>query len=196
MSPRGKAIHGVDEQLFAAAERVLTHAGPHGLTSRAITDEAGCAKGVLHNHFGDLDGFLAAYVIDRSARLAERARKLVQLAGTGTVLDNLTEATVALFGPPALAVSSLVISRPEVAHRLYQDRAAEPVLHEIQTAFAEYLDAEMRLGRIASGTDASTLAYTVFASAHQLFFSDAGRPVARDRIRPILRSLLAGVTAD
>jgi AcrR family transcriptional regulator len=194
VSPRGKAIQGVDEQLFAATERVLARTGPSGLTSRAITDEAGCAKGVLHNHFGDLDGFLVAYVVDRSARLADQARKLVHLAGTGTVLDNLTEAALALFGVTALAVSSLVISRPELAHRLYRERAAEPVLHEIQSALAEYLEAETGRGRIAPGTDTGTLAFTVVASAHQLFFSDAERSIARDRIRPILVSLLAGVT--
>jgi AcrR family transcriptional regulator len=196
MSPRGKAIHGVDEQLFAAAERVLAHGGPSGLTSRAITDEAGCAKGVLHNHFGDLNGFLAAYVVDRTARLAERARELVHLAGTGTVLDNLTEATIALFGPPALTISRLVMARPEVANLLYQGRSAEPVLNEIQLALTEYLDAEMRLGRIASGTDTATLAFTVFASAHQLFLSQAGQPMGRDRIQLIVRSLLAGINTD
>jgi AcrR family transcriptional regulator len=194
VSPRGKAIHGVNEQLFAAAERVLARSGPSGLTSRAITDEAGCAKGVLHNHFGDLDGFLAAYVLDRSAHLADKARTLVHQAGTGTVLDNLTDATVALFGPPALAISSLVISRAEVAQRLSHGRAAEPVLHEIQAAFTKYLDAERGLGRIAPGADTSTISFTVFASAHQLFLSDTQRPIARDRIRQILLSLLTGVT--
>jgi AcrR family transcriptional regulator len=43
------------EQLFGAAERVLLRDGPNGLTSRAVTAEAGCAKGVLHRHFADVD---------------------------------------------------------------------------------------------------------------------------------------------
>jgi AcrR family transcriptional regulator len=196
VSPRGKAIEGVDEQLFAATERVLARVGPSGLTSRAITDEAGCAKGVLHNHFGDLIGFLAAYVVARTAQLAQRARGLVDLAGTGTVLDNLTDATVTLFGPPALAISRLVMSRPEVANLLYRERSAEPVLHEVQVGFTEYLDAEMRLGRIASGTDTATLAFTVFASAHQLFLTSADRPIGRDRIEQIIRTLLAGTATQ
>jgi hypothetical protein len=35
--PRGAAIPEVCEQLFAAADRVLTQTGPAGLTTRAIT---------------------------------------------------------------------------------------------------------------------------------------------------------------
>jgi AcrR family transcriptional regulator len=196
VSPRGKAIPAVDEQLFAATERVLSRTGPGGLTSRAITDEAGCAKGVLHNHFGDLEGFLAAFVLDRSAHLADRARRLSSLAGTGTVVDNLMAITVDLFGPTALAISSLVISRPEVAQRIQAEHAGgAPVLHEIQAAIADYLNTEMRLGRIKVGTDTGSLAFTVFASAHQLFFSQIGTPIHSGRLRPILVSLLAGVTA-
>jgi AcrR family transcriptional regulator len=74
--PRGVAIPDVPQQLFDAAERLLLRDGPGGLTSRAITDEAGCAKGILHNHFADLDGFLAAFVVDRSRRIAEHAKQL------------------------------------------------------------------------------------------------------------------------
>ena len=54
---RGVAIPEVREQLFAAADRVLTRTGPAGLTTRAITAEAGVANGVLHRHFRDLDSF-------------------------------------------------------------------------------------------------------------------------------------------
>ncbi|MER7370837.1 TetR family transcriptional regulator, partial [Nonomuraea wenchangensis] len=49
--PTGVALRDVRQQLFDAAERVLLRAGATGLTSRAVTDEAGVAKGVLHRHF-------------------------------------------------------------------------------------------------------------------------------------------------
>lgn len=197
MSPRGKALPAVDEQLFSATERVLARTGPAGVTSRAITEEAGCAKGVLFNHFGDLEGFLAAFVIDRSNRLADSARMLLPLVGTGTVLDNLVEGTVALFGPPAMAISSLVISRLGVAQRLRtQHDSAASVLREIQSAIADYLAGEQELGRILAGVDTATLAFTVFASAHQLFFSEPGRPISPDRMRLILVSLLAAVISE
>jgi AcrR family transcriptional regulator len=123
VSPRGVAIPDIREQLFAAAERVLARNGPSGLTSRAVTDEAGYAKGVLHNHFDDLDGFLAAFVINRSRRLASSAHGLVSLAGQGTVADNLTDAAMSLFGSSAAAISSLVVSRPSLVQRLREERS-------------------------------------------------------------------------
>ena len=46
-----------------AAERILLRDGPQALTSRAVTTEAGCAKGVLHRHFADFDDFLAELVL-------------------------------------------------------------------------------------------------------------------------------------
>ena len=65
--PRGVAIPEVREQLFAAADRILGRAGPAGLTTRAITAEAGVANGVLHRHFRDLDAFLAEFTASRPA---------------------------------------------------------------------------------------------------------------------------------
>ena len=88
--PTGVAIRDVREQLFDAAERVLLRDGPSALTSRAVTTEAGCAKGVLHRHFADFDAFLAELVLDRVARLDGQAAALRESAGTGTVAGNLT----------------------------------------------------------------------------------------------------------
>ncbi|MGC4893881.1 TetR/AcrR family transcriptional regulator [Micromonospora sp. DT31] len=53
------------QQLFDAATRVLTRGGVAALTSRAVTDEAGVAKGVLHRHFADFDAFLVDLVLER-----------------------------------------------------------------------------------------------------------------------------------
>jgi AcrR family transcriptional regulator len=196
VSPRGKPIPTVDDQLFDATERLLVRSGPGGVTSRAITDEAGVAKGILHNHFGDLDGFLTAFVIDRSARLADSARTLIPLAGSDTVLDNLADAMAGLFGLTALAISSLVISRQEVAQRIRaQHGGGASALHEIQDAIAGYLAEEKRLGRITAGTDTDTLAFTVFASVHQLFFTGGGQTIPTPRLRQVLASLLGGATS-
>ncbi|MFD0891089.1 TetR/AcrR family transcriptional regulator, partial [Streptosporangium algeriense] len=86
--PTGVALQDVRQQLFDAAERVLLQDGANGLTSRAVTTEAGVAKGVLHRHFEDFDAFLAELVQDRVARLAGQAATLRDSAGTGDVAGN------------------------------------------------------------------------------------------------------------
>ena len=120
--PTGVAIRDVREQLFGAAERVLLRDGPNALTSRAVTTEAGCAKGVLHRHFADFDAFLAELVLDRIARVDGQAAALRDSAGTGTVADNLAQALTDLFGSVAVAIVGLVISRDELRARLRQAR--------------------------------------------------------------------------
>src|ERR1700753_3994886 len=97
--PTGVHLRDARQQLFDAAERVLLRDGPSGLTSRAVTDEAGCAKGVLHRHFPDFDGFLVDLVLDCAALLETKAEALRASAGTGLVTENLARALTALFGP-------------------------------------------------------------------------------------------------
>ena len=118
--PTGVAIRDVREQLFAAAERVLLRDGPHALTSRAVTAEAGVAKGVLHRHFADFDAFLAELVLDRIGRIDGQGAALRDAAGTGTVAGNLTSALTDLFGSVAVAIVALITFRDDLRARLRQ----------------------------------------------------------------------------
>jgi AcrR family transcriptional regulator len=129
--PTGIAIRDVREQLFDAAERILLRAGANALTSRAVTTEAGVAKGVLHRHFEDFDAFLAELVLDRIGRIEARSRALRESAGTGAVVDNLTAALTDLFGTIALRIVGLVIARDALRARLREARGGGvPVLRE------------------------------------------------------------------
>jgi len=129
--PTGVAIRDVRDQLFDAAERVLLRDGPNALTSRAVTTEAGCAKGVLHRHFADFDAFLAEFVLDRAGRVDAQTIALLGAAGTGTVAGNLAGALTALFGSAAVAVVALITSRDELRARLRETMpAGVPVLTE------------------------------------------------------------------
>src|ERR1700754_2064848 len=118
--PTGVHLRDARQQLFDAAERVLLRAGPDGLTSRAVTAEAGCAKGVLHRHFTDFDAFLAELVLDRIDRMDAQAAALLDSAGTGTVAGNLVDALTALFGSVAVAIVGLITSRDGLRARLRQ----------------------------------------------------------------------------
>jgi AcrR family transcriptional regulator len=191
MSPRGVAIPELHEQLFAATDRLLERAGPAGLTSRAITEEAGVAKGVLHNHFADLDGFLVAYAVDRIRALAARAEQLEALAGQQTVTANLTEAAMTLFGPTALTVSRLTLARPSLLGRIIDAFASgSDQLGPVEAAIASYLDAEQKLGRVNASLDTKTLALALVGSVHHLFFTRPGQPLERAAVERIVAALL------
>jgi len=197
LSPRGRAIPGVREQLFQAADRLLVRAGPTALTTRAITSEAGVANGVLHRHFRDLDTFLAEFAADRLQAIADTAAALPARAGQGTVIGNLTDATLALFGSSALALVNLVASRPALGTALEHVTTAGSGLGDVEKHFAAYLEAEKKLGRIAAETDTQTIAFTLLGSVHHLMVTNpAGLPDLPYRVRRIAEALAAGMQPD
>jgi AcrR family transcriptional regulator len=192
--PTGVAIRDVREQLFDAAERVLLRDGPDALTSRAVTTEAGCAKGVLHRHFADFDAFLAEFILDRVNRMDSQAAALLDSAGTGTVVGNLADALTAVFGSVAVAIVPLVTFRDELRARLRQTwPAGVPVLTEAVVMIASYLTFERGLGRIAAHADIDTLAPTLIGAAHLLFADRKGTPPEAAAVRKMVTTVLAGV---
>jgi AcrR family transcriptional regulator len=195
VSPRGVAITDLPEQLFRAADRVLVRDGPSGLSGRAITREAGCATGLLYNHFGDLDEFLAQFVLDRLRLASERAAELPGRAGAGTMVDNLTDAALSIPGSGGLAMMALVLSHPSVAARLRQSAGAGAQgLQTIAEAFAAYLEAEKEIGRVASQADVEALALGLVGAIHHLWLTAAGAALDRRQVRDVLAALLAGAT--
>lgn len=195
--PTGVAIRDVRGQLFDAAERVLLRAGPDALTSRAVTAEAGVAKGVLHRHFDDFDDFLAAFVLDRIDRLAPQAAALRESAGTGTVAGNLASALTALFGSVAVAIVPLVTFRDKLRARLRRAwPAGVPVLTEAVVMVASYLTAERGLGRIATDADVDTLAPTLIGAGHLLFADRTGAPPEAEAVRRMVTTVIGGVLQE
>jgi AcrR family transcriptional regulator len=195
--PTGVHIRDARQQLFDAAERVLLRAGPSALTSRAVTMEAGCAKGVLHRHFADFDGFLADLVHDRVARMDAQAAALRESAGTGMVVDNLTGALTDLFGSVAVAIVSLVIFRDELRARLRQATPTGiPLLTEAAAMIASYLAAERDLGRIAAAADIDTLAPMLLGSGHLAFADRTGAPPEAEAVRKMVTTVIAGVVQE
>ena len=195
--PTGVAIRDVREQLFDAAERVLLRDGPNALTSRAVTTEAGCAKGVLHRHFDDFDAFLAEFVLDRVGRMDPQAAALRESAGTGTVVGNLTGALTALFGSVAVAIVPLITFRDELRARLRRAwPAGVPVLTDAAVMIASYLSAERELGRIAADADVDTLAPTLIGAGHLLFADRTAAPPEAGAVRKMVATVIAGVTQE
>jgi AcrR family transcriptional regulator len=204
--PTGVAIRDPREQLFDAAERILLRDGPNALTSRAVTTEAGVAKGVLHRHFADFDAFLAELVVDRIARIEHQATALCDSAGTGTVTGNLTDALTDLFGSVAVAIVALIISRDNLRARLRQappDDPARPrqagpsgvpLLAEATAMIASYLTIERDLGRIAPDADVDTLAPMLIGTGHLLFAGYADTPPEPAAVTKLVSATLASVS--
>ncbi|MFV2171637.1 TetR/AcrR family transcriptional regulator [Actinomadura sp. LOL_016] len=191
--PTGVAIRDVRRQLFDAAERVLLRDGPSALTSRAVTTEAGCAKGVLHRHFADFDAFLAELVRDRVAGIDAQAAALRDAAGTGTVAEHLTAALTDLFGTVAVAIVGLVTSRDELRARLRRERpTGVPVLAEATAMIASYLAAERDRGRIPADADVDVLAPTLIGAGHLLFADRTSAPPEPDAVRKVVAAVVTG----
>ncbi|TDO52004.1 TetR family transcriptional regulator [Kribbella sp. VKM Ac-2571] len=189
--PTGVAMRDAREQLFDAAERVLLRDGPEALTSRAVTAEAGCAKGVLHKHFTDFDGFLAELVLGRIRRLDDQAEALLKAAGQGSVVDNLTTMLTDLFGSVAVAIVSLTISRDGLRARLREAvPTGVPILSEAGQAIRDYLAAEQTYGRIRPGANIDVLGLTLIGSSHMMFADRTGtRPTAAE-VREFVASVV------
>ncbi|MFJ5953049.1 TetR/AcrR family transcriptional regulator [Streptomyces noursei] len=195
--PTGVAIRDVREQLFGAAEQILLRAGPNALTSRAVTTEAGCAKGVLHRHFADFDAFLAELVRDRIGRIEDQATALRAAAGTGAVADRLTAALLDVFGPVAVAIVSLVISRDGLRAQLRAGGSTGvPLLAEATAMLASYLTAERALGRIAADADVDVLAPTLIGAGHLLFADREGTTPGAPAVRRVVTAVIAGVVRE
>ena len=188
--PPGVHIRDVREHLFAAAERVLLRDGPNALTSRAVTTEADCAKGVLHRHFTDFDDFLAELVYDRVRRIDLQAIELRASAGTSTVAANLTGALTTVFSPVAVAIVALVTFRDELRARLRQTwPVGVPLLTEAVTMIAAYLAEERQLGRVAADADLDALAPILIGTGH-LLFADRTAPPTPEAVHAMVSTVL------
>ncbi|MFF4953250.1 TetR/AcrR family transcriptional regulator [Streptomyces chattanoogensis] len=192
MSPRGVATPDVRERLFTAAERVLEENGPGALTSRAITAEAGCAKGLLHAHFAGLDEFVAELCLDRFARTATKAQALSELAGQGSVVANLGTVALMLLDSGGPVIAGLAMTRPAAALRIREAlEGGAPGFTVIQEAVTGYLEAERRLGRVADTVDPPTASLALVGTAHHLLMTNwPGTPDPRAEMTRLVAFLV------
>jgi AcrR family transcriptional regulator len=169
----------------------------NALTSRAVTTEAGCAKGVLHRHFADFDAFLAELVLNRIALIDAQASALRNSAGTGTVAGNLTGTLTTLFESVAVAIVGLVISRDDLRARLRQATpTGVPVLTEATAMIASYLSIERERARIAADADVATLAPTLIGAGHLLFADRESTPPEAGAVHKVVTTVIAGAVQE
>ncbi len=191
--PTGVPLADGREQLFDAARRVLLRGGSDALTSRAVTAEAGVAKGVLHRYFADFDAFLAALAVVELERIDARSAELRGTAGDAAVADNLTDALCGSLTPEVLSIADLAVSRHALLARLrLATPTGIPLLAQITTMVSAYLTAERGLGRLPLETDVDRLALMLVGGAHLLVAADAGA----GEVRELVATGLAGGRRD
>jgi AcrR family transcriptional regulator len=194
--PRGIAMHGARDQLFDAAERVLARDGPAGLTSRAVTEEAGVAKGLIYRYFADLDEFLAEFTAARVRLAMAAVSGLPGRAGRGTVAGNLSQALLALFGPGSHMplITGIVTSRPSLIPRLHQMLEDTSALNAVEGSLAAYIEAEQHLGRLAPSARPATEAAILLGAVHHLVFTrQSASPAFPARVQEIVTAVIAGM---
>lgn len=163
------------------------------LTSRAVTAEAKVAKGVMYRHFADFDAFLAELILDRARQLEGPAHRLRAAVGTGTVVDNLTEALTTAFMPLTVAVVALVITRDGLRARLRDAGAARlPLVAETTAMVSAYLIAEQEAGRVGGTVDIEVLSPTLIGSVHMLYTNRENGPPDIEAVRQVVSTVMRG----
>jgi AcrR family transcriptional regulator len=192
--PTGIALRDARAQLFAAAERVLVRDGPSGVTSRAVTDEAGVAKGVMHRHFSDFDEFLVELIRARIARLDNQAGEFDAIVGKGTLVANLAVVLTDIFTPTTLGLVALINSRDALrTHLRATTPRGIPIFTEASSMLVTYLAAERTLGRLIPSADLETLAFTLVGTGHLLFAGELGALPDASAVEEVVASIVVGV---
>lgn len=146
----------------------------------------------MHRHFVDFDTFLAELILDRAALLDADAMA-TDLAGTGTVIDNLTEALSETFTPLAVAMVALVITRDGLRERLQEAGAARfPLIAEASAMVTAYLNEEQALGRVTATADIPTLSHTLIGSTHLLFTDRENGPPDVADLQKVVATVMRG----
>jgi hypothetical protein len=151
---------------------------------------------VLHRHFADFDAFLAALVTAHVVETERRGELLRAAAGTGTVLENLTQALIEVFSSVTVALIGLVMARDELRARLREQTGTTrglPLAQETAAMVHGYLEAERGLGRIARDADVGTLAPTLVGAAHLRFADREADPARVEDVRRFVRAVVGGV---
>jgi AcrR family transcriptional regulator len=159
LSPRPRKAS--DDEIFAAAYRVMERLGPGELTLAEIAAEAGLTAGALVQRFGSkrqlqitLAAGVAASAGDMIRALREKHRSpLAAVRDYAECMAHLAKTPQAL--ERNLAYLTVDISDPELRkHLLVQSRATRAGLREL-------LDEAVRLRELRRGTDTATLARTL-----------------------------------
>lgn len=154
--------------LIAATTELVSEAGYHGATTKAIAERAGVSEGTIYRHFPDKRALFAAAVMAGQREVTEWMERLPARAGTAplvellaetfTQLSHLREAVLPLEeASPHVMRPSRDLSRTELLAAL-RGHGGPPLL------LAEFLRAEQRTGRLDADLQPERTAVMILAA--------------------------------
>ncbi len=153
------------QRLLDAAVTVFSQRGYARATTRDIARAAGVAEGTIYRHFSDKQELFREALMTRSPEVAEGALRLPELAGQGTVPDNLRQFITVIedIERTIAPLQASVWSDEELAKMLAASMDAVRVPAQVLRPLAAYLAAEKELGRIRGDVDCERAAFALFA---------------------------------
>jgi AcrR family transcriptional regulator len=172
------------ESLLGHAERLIARDGPRALTMRALATEAGCAVGLPYKVFSRREELVGALAHREMRRITAEFADWVAGAGRRTVGDNLARYAAILLDTerPALRLAD-ELGDAGLDAAVAGGAHETGLLASFDTAVADYLRAEQRLGRVAADVDVAAYGFLVTGAVHNLVVSPPGYP------RPAPRAL-------
>ena len=185
------------QEILKAAERLVLTRGLSGITTRQISEEAGCSEGALYVHFKGRLELLLAMLEESLPEMLGALRTLHQEVGRGSPQENLATALRGVFKFHQRATPRVagLFADPELhaAFRASLSRQNKGP-HLSLKVLEDYIAAEQGLGRIDPRVDSQLAAYVLMSSSFFRAFSEQffGRPM-RPAWGKLVEQLIAAV---
>ncbi|MGD3110055.1 TetR/AcrR family transcriptional regulator [Streptomyces sp. YGL11-2] len=199
-------------RILDAAAALMASVGLTRTTTKQIAKEAGCSEAALYKHFRNKEEIFVRVLHERVPRFSEALAELPDRArderGPAALLQEVT-LTAVRFYRRTFPIAASLFASPELlaTHRRKLDELGSVGPHTAGRQLAAYLEAERKLGRIASAVDPDAAANLLIGACFHrafldLFFdgeapADALRPESEEEFAAeTVRALLGGLTPD
>ena len=186
--------------LIAATTRLVAEVGYHAATTKAIARSAGVAEGTIYRHFPDKRALFTAAVLEGQRGVVQWVEGLPERAGTAPLRDLLTEFFTQLsrLREQMVPLEVALAATPELGRPTLSPDALQETVQTLggpPQAFAEYLAAEQRLGRVRPELDPTRTAVMLLASLFGVQTSPLAQAggLADDELRTFVEIFVSGV---
>jgi AcrR family transcriptional regulator len=161
------------DRILDAAADVMSRLGLAKATTKEIARAAGCSEALLYKHFREKEEIFLGVLKHRLPSLTATLAALPDQAGTGSVRDRLVEVVDVgvRFYEGGLAIGSSMLGDPELVRRHREWMVSRGVGPQVANRMlADYLRAEQKAGRVATGVDADAVAALLLGASYQRAF--------------------------